>query len=127
MSWLICIIIFIIIVTNFLYMFFDYKIKQLDEEIAKLDEEIARLEEQKKALEESEWGWTSKFLKIEFIDVKLRNEFDTEVKKIKAQTKDLADASSAICHLVESLDSNKIKVPNKDKLTQSILDYLREV
>lgn len=102
------------------------KIKATEEEIKATEEEIAKLEEQRKALEKSEWGWESEFLKIEFINSELRGEFDKEVQKIKAQTEDLADAVSAVWHLIEHLDSDKIEVPDEDKLTQSIWDYLQE-
>ena len=65
-------------------------------------------------------------MKIEFINSELRGEFDKEVQKIKAQTEDLGDAVSAVWHLIEHLDSDKIEVPDEDKLTQSIWDYLQE-
>lgn len=102
------------------------KIKENEEKIKANEEEIERLEEQRKALEKSEWGWESEFLKIEFINSELRGEFDKEVQKIKAQTEDLGDAVSAVWHLIEHLDSDKIEVPDEDKLTQSIWDYLQE-
>lgn len=114
------------IVLNIISRKLEAKIKENEEKIKANEEEIARLEEQRKALEKSEWGWESEFLKIEFINSELRGEFDKEVQKIKTQTEDLADAVSAIWHLIGHLDSDKIEVPDEDKLTQSIWDYLQE-
>ena len=121
---IVCVSVMIVLVL--LSILTDYKTKQIDKEIARLEEQKKALEEQMMALKKSEWGWESEFLKIEFINSELRSEFDKEVQKIKAQTEDLADAVSAIWHLIGHLDSDKIEVPDEDKLTQSIWDYLQE-
>ena len=74
----------------------------------------------------SDWGWESEFLKVEFINSETRSEFDKEVEKVKNSYEDLNDAVSAIWHLIEHFDSNKIEIPDEEKLGQSIWDYLQE-
>lgn len=74
----------------------------------------------------SDWGWESEFLKIEFINSETRREFDKEVEKIKNDYEDLSEAVDAIWYLIEHFDSNKIEIPDEDKLGQSIWDYLQE-
>lgn len=72
-------------------------------------------------------GWESEFLKIEFIDVKLRNEFDAEVKKIKESKEyqeDFLNSVRAVLRLVEDCGSECVKY-SKEELNQSIWDYLQ--
>lgn len=74
----------------------------------------------------SDWGWESEFLKVEFINSETRGEFDKEIEKIKNDYEDLNDAVSAIWRLIERFDSDKIEIPDEEKLGQSIWDYLQE-
>lgn len=73
-------------------------------------------------------GWESEFLKIEFIDVRLRNEFDAEVEKIKKSKEyqeDFMASVLAVWRLVEDCDSECVKYSNEE-LDQSIWDYIHE-
>lgn len=77
---------------------------------------------------ETKWGWESEFLKIEFIDVRLRNEFDAEVEKIKESKEyqeDFMASVLAVWRLVEDCDSECVKYSNEE-LDQSIWDYIHE-
>ena len=77
---------------------------------------------------ETKWGWKSEFLKIEFFDVRLRNEFDTEVKKIKESKEyqeNFIKSVQAIWQLVKEHDSEYVKY-SKEELNQSIWDYIQE-
>jgi hypothetical protein len=116
----------VMVVLVLLNIFLNYKTKKLDEEIAKTEEKIKANEEEIAKLKKSEWGWESEFLKVEFINSETRSEFDKEVEKIKNDYEDLNDAVGAIWRLIERFDSDKIEVPDKDKLGQSIWDYLQE-
>lgn len=119
------------------YLILDLRTKRLEKQIAENEEQIAENEKQiaenekkiealKAEIQESEWGWESEFIKVEFIDSETRSEFDKEVEKIKKDYEDLNDAVSAIWHLIEHFDSNKIDIPDEDKLGQSIWDCLQE-
>lgn len=77
---------------------------------------------------ETKWGWESEFLKIEFIDVRLRNEFDAEVEKIKESKEyqeDFIASVRAVWRLVEDCDPEYVKYSNEE-LNQSIWDYIQE-
>ena len=77
---------------------------------------------------ETKWGWESEFLKIEFIDVRLRNEFDAEVEKIKESKEyqeDFIASVRAVWRLVEDCDPECVKYSNEE-LNQSIWDYIQE-
>ena len=77
---------------------------------------------------ETKWGWESEFLKIEFIDVRLRNEFDAEVEKIKESKEyqeDFIASVRAVWRLVKDCDPECVKYSNEE-LNQSIWDYIQE-
>ena len=104
------------IVNGFIRTAWKRRIVNIESYDPELDEYIGR-----------KWGWESEFLKIEFIDVKLRNEFDAEVKKIKESKEyqeNFINSVRAVLRLVEDCGSECVKY-SKEELNQSIWDYLQ--